>query len=94
MALAVVPIGQPWRHASLPYALGFFMEQTEAGTEILAWGPRTVDETYPYESAALWLYLVLEAAAETTRRTPWTSASFAPVMKSIIRGLRRRGYDV
>jgi hypothetical protein len=76
-------------HAT-PYALErFIAEETPAGCTIDATGPRTRDDTYPYETAALWLHMALDVPA-MSGRFPWSREDLAPTLESILAGMSRR----
>ena len=74
-----------------PYALEQFIDRDdERGVHILADGPRTRDRTYPDETAALWLHLVLDVAAMTSNAFPWSRKDLQPALDSISAGLQAR----
>lgn len=74
-----------------PYALESFIDHhDEAGDHVSAYGPRTRDKTYPYETAALWLHLAMDTAAMTSPAFPWTRADLQPPLDSIKAGIDLR----
>lgn len=77
-----------------PYALEQFIDHAdELGAHILANGPRTRDKTYPDETAALWLHLVLDVAAMTSNAFGWSREDIQPALDSIAAGLHARGAE-
>jgi hypothetical protein len=77
-------------HASSAALRTFLVERTEEGTLVDAYGEPTVDDTEPYENAALSLHWVLDVAAITSGRMPWTPETIRPQLASMEAEIERR----